>query len=137
MSNIPFVTRRRFMVATGSAFATMGVRSAWAQAQPGRLRLESGEFQPMPIAIPAFVPGTPADGQAGADIAGVITNNLRRSGLFAPIDPAAFIEHINNIDVAPQFPSWKQINAQDLVTGRVTRQGDGRLKAEFRLWDVG
>ena len=60
----------------------------------------------------------------------------RRSGLFAPIDPAAFIEHINNIDVAPQFQSWKQINAQALVTGRVTRQGDGRLKAEFRLWDV-
>src|SRR4029079_6430735 len=23
-----------------------------------------------------------------------------------------------------------------LVTGRMTRQGDGRLKAEFRLWDV-
>ena len=28
------------------------------------------------------------------------------------------------------------INAQALVTGRMTRQPDGRLKAEFRLWDV-
>ena len=66
----------------------------------------------------------------------VITNNLKRSGLFAPIDPAAFIERVSNIDTAPQFQSWKTINAQALVTGRMTRQGDGRLKAEFRLWDV-
>src|SRR5262249_23655087 len=133
MIKFPSLTRRRFMIATGSAVAALGTSSAWGQ---GRLKIDPDNFQPIPIAIPAFVPGTPADGQAGADIAGVITNNLRRSGLFAPIDPAAFIEHINNIDVAPQFPSWKQINAQDLITGRVTRQGDGRLKAEFRLWDV-
>jgi TolB protein len=133
MIKLPSLSRRRFMIATGSAVAALGASSAWGQ---GRLKIDPDNFQPLPIAIPNFVPGTPADGQAGADIAGVITNNLRRSGLFAPIDPAAFIEHITNIDVAPQFPSWKQINAQDLVTGRVTRQGDGRLKAEFRLWDV-
>jgi TolB protein len=132
MIKFPALTRRRFMIATGSTVAALGASSAWGQ----RIGISRGDFQPVPIAIPAFVPGTSADGQAGADIAGVITNNLRRSGLFAPIDPAAFIEHINNIDVPPQFPSWKQINADDLVTGRVTRQGDGRLKAEFRLWDV-
>jgi TolB protein len=61
---------------------------------------------------------------------------LKRSGLFAPIDPAAYIEKVINIDAAPQFQNWKTINAQALVTGRMTRQGDGRLKAEFRLWDV-
>ena len=36
----------------------------------------------------------------------------------------------------PHFPNWRTINAQALVTGRITRQSDGRLKAEFRLWDV-
>ena len=36
----------------------------------------------------------------------------------------------------PNFPNWRTINAQALVTGRITRQSDGRLKAEFRLWDV-
>ena len=66
----------------------------------------------------------------------VITNNLKRSGLFAPIDQAAYIEKVVNIDAAPQFANWKTINAQALVTGRMTRQPDGRLKAEFRLWDV-
>jgi len=121
------------MIGTGSTFAVLGSRPAWAQ---GRLRVEQGEFQPLPIAIPNFVPGSPADTQVGADVTGVITNNLKRSGLFAPIDQAAFIERITNIDVAPQFANWKTINAQALVTGRMTRQGDGRLKAEFRLWDV-
>ena len=37
----------------------------------------------------------------------VITNNLKRSGLFAPIDQAAYIEKVVNIDVAPQFNNWK------------------------------
>src|SRR5207244_1755239 len=32
--------------------------------------------------------------------------------------------------------NWKTINAQALVLGRVTRQPDGRLRGEFRLWDV-
>jgi TolB protein len=126
------LTRRRFMAATGSALAALGVGPALAQ----RIRVDPDSFQPLPIAIPNFVPGSPADAQVGADVAGVITNNLKRSGLFAPIDQAAFIERITNIDVAPQFQNWKTINAQDLVTGRMTRQGDGRLKAEFRLWDV-
>ena len=28
------------------------------------------------------------------------------------------------------------INAQALVTGRVSQEADGRLRAEFRLWDT-
>jgi TolB protein len=66
----------------------------------------------------------------------IITANLRRSGLFAPIDPAAFIERISDTDVAPRYPDWRAINAQALVTGRATRQPDGRIRVEFRLWDV-
>ena len=66
----------------------------------------------------------------------IITANLQRTGLFAPIDPQAFIEKITNIDAVPRFADWRVINAQALVTGRITRQPDGRLQAEFRLWDV-
>ena len=58
-------------------------------------------------------------------MAQVITNNLKRSGLFAPIDPAAFIDRVTSIDTPPNFQNWKTINAQALVTGRMTRQGDG------------
>jgi TolB protein len=93
--------------------------------------------QPIPIALPDFLGGSPADSEIARNITQVITANLRRSGLFAPIDPAAFIERIANTDAVPQFADWRTINAQALVTGRLKRQGgDGRLQAEFRLWDV-
>ncbi len=110
-----------------------GARSAFGQK---RVIIPEGDFAPLPIAIPNFVAGTPGDGEVGVSVAQVITNNLKRCGLFAPIDPAAFIEKINDIDKAPQFQNWKTINAQALVTGRMTLQADRRLKAEFRLWDV-
>ncbi|HKS61598.1 MAG TPA: Tol-Pal system protein TolB, partial [Xanthobacteraceae bacterium] len=96
----------------------------------------TGNVAPVPIAIPDFVGGAPGDTEAARAITQVITANLRRSGLFTPIDPAAFIEKIVSFDATPRFPDWKAINAQALVTGRVTRQPDGRIKVEFRLWDV-
>ena len=73
MSKLPFISRRAFMIGTGTAAAGLGMRSAWAQ---GRLRIDPGEFQPLPIAIPNFVGGSPADDGVGGGITGVITNNL-------------------------------------------------------------
>ena len=129
---LPLSRRHLLIGAAGSAGLLL---PSLASAQT-KLQVTEGNVAPLPIAIPNFVPGSPADGEVSAGVAQVITNNLRRSGLFAPIDQAAFIEKITNIDAAPQFQSWKTINAQALVTGRTTRQSDGRLKAEFRLWDV-
>jgi TolB protein len=127
-------TRRRLLAGGAALLAAPALpRKLLAQA---RVQITEGTFQPIPIAIPSFVAGSAADGEVGNGVAGVITNNLKRSGLFAPIDPSAFIERVSNIDAAPQFNSWRSINAQALVTGRMTRQQDGRLKAEFRLWDV-
>jgi len=125
-------TRRHALMlgAAGIGVAALGRRRV--QAAPLRLELNEGNIQPVPIALPDFLAGSPADGEAARGITQIITGNLKRSGLFAPIDRAAFI----NTDVAPRFPDWRAINAQALVTGRITRQADGRLKAEFRLWDV-
>jgi TolB protein len=127
-------SRRQIISAMVSAAVLIGARQALGQALLVQPVLR--EVAPLPIAIPNFAAGTPADAEVGAGVALVITNNLKRSGLFAPIDPAAFIEKITNIDVVPQFANWKTVNAWVLVTGCMTRQGDGRLKAEFRLWDV-
>lgn len=97
------------------------------------ITVDRGNFQPLPIAITDF---GGMDPNLGAQISAVITNNLRRSGVFSTIDKKAFVEKTTNSEVAPQFDSWKVINAQALVTGRITRDASGRLKAEFRLWDV-
>jgi TolB protein len=131
----PLPLSRRDLLVGGAGIGAGLLLPSLASAQT-RFTVTEGNVAPLPIAIPNFVAGSPADGEVGAGVAQVITNNLKRSGLFAPIDQAAFIEKIVNIDAAPQFQSWKTINAQALVTGRMTRQGDGRLKAEFRLWDV-
>ena len=129
------LARRTVIVGAGaSALAMFGQRAFGA---PTQLNVTQGTVQAMPIALPDFVgaPGT-QDGELGRNITGVITNNLRRSGLFAPIDQQAYIEKIGNIDAMPRFQDWKTINAQALVTGRIQRQSDGRLKTQFRLWDV-
>ena len=127
------LSRRRLL--TVGAGALVGLSPKYASAQL-KLDVTQGTVQPVPIAIPDFLAGTQNEGDTPRNISGVITNNLRRSGLFIPIDQQAFIEKINNFDNNPRFPDWRQINAQGLVTGRVTRQQDGRLKVEFRLWDV-
>ena len=94
------------------------------------VNVNRGDVQPLPIALPAF-----GGGQVGADIAGVISANLQRSGLFRPLDPASFVERDLNAAVQPRFPAWQQINAQALVNGQVTVTGS-RLQVDFRLWDV-
>ncbi|NPU14873.1 Tol-Pal system protein TolB [Bradyrhizobium sp. 83012] len=134
MQSITRVSRRGFIAGAGTA--ALGLSAALAQAQQGRLRIDPADFKPIPIAIPPFVPGGPGDADVANGIAQVITNNLKRSGYFAPLDQAAFAERITNFDQVPQFASWKPLSVQGLLTGRATRQGDGRLKAEFRLWDV-
>src|SRR5260370_5667268 len=131
----PLPLSRRDVLIGGAGAGAGLLLPSYASAQT-KLQVTEGNVAPLPIAIPNFVPGSPADGEVGAGVAQVITNNLKRSGLFAPIDPAAFIEKITDSDKPPQFQNWKTINAQALVTGRVTRQPDGRLEAEFRLSDV-
>jgi TolB protein len=126
-------SRRQMISGMAALGALAGSRTAWAQK---KVIIPEGDFAPLPIAIPNFAAGTPGDAEVGAGVAQVITNNLKRSGLFAPIDQAAYLEKQVNIDAAPNFNNWKSINAQALVTGRMTRQANGRVKAEFRLWDV-
>ena len=111
------------------AFAALSVTPA-ARAEVV-VDVNKGVIEPLPIAITDF------QGEGlGAEIAQIVAADLKRSGLFAPIDKSAFIEKISNPDVAPRFEDWKVINAQALVTGRVGQESDGRVKAEFRLWDT-
>jgi TolB protein len=128
------LTRRSWLAgAAAGAALGFGPRSAGAVVS---IDVTQGNVQPIPIAIPDFVGGTPNDSEVARNISQVVTANLKRSGLFAPIDPQAYLERVANIDTLPRFADWRAINAQALVTGRITRQNDGRLKSEFRLWDV-
>lgn len=121
------------------------IRTAWAllailflaalgAALPAKARvvidITKGNIEPLPIAITGF------SGELGPEISSIVEANLANSGLFKPIEEAAFIEKISDINAVPRFEDWRVINAQALVTGNVSKEADGRLKAEFRLWDV-
>jgi len=127
--------RRQLISGMAALGAAMGLPLRGAEAQK-RITITEGDFAPLPIAIPNFSAGTPGDSEVGVGVTQVITNNLKRSGLFAPIDQAAYIDKAVNFDAPPNFQNWKTINAQAVVVGRMTRMQDGRLRAEFRLWDV-
>jgi TolB protein len=98
--------------------------------------VNQGNIQPLPIAIPDFVAPAQGDAAFSQNIAKVVRADLERSGLFRPIDPKAFVDKVTNINVAPNFANWRVITAQGLVTGQTALQPDGRLRVDFRLWDV-
>src|SRR3954468_18114399 len=120
-------------------FLVLGALAGLALARPATaaiaVDITQGNGQPLPLAIPDFI-AIGNDGGAGARIAGVVRADLERSGLFRPLDPKSFVDHIGDINTVPNFANWRVINAQGLVAGALTVQPDGRYRVDFRLWDV-
>ncbi len=119
------------------AFALIAVLLAAAPARAELIvDITSGFVEPLPVAVTDFFGDAAEEAKVGADIAGVIAANLERSGLFRPIDKGAFIQDPNTLRAGPRFGDWRLINAQALISGSTQVQADGRLRVEFRLWDV-
>ena len=123
-----FLTRRSLM---GGSLAMMASANARADDRIIEIR-PGGAFKPVSIAVTSFG----GEGENGAKLSGIISNNFRRSVYLSPLDPKTFAETIASPDQPPQMDAWKIINAQFVLTGRSARGGDGRLQTEFRLWDV-
>ncbi|MEC9367273.1 MAG: Tol-Pal system beta propeller repeat protein TolB [Pseudomonadota bacterium] len=100
------------------------------------LDITRGSLKPIPIAVTGFTGQTLDDQQLGTEVSRIIAADLERSGLFKPIDPAAFIEQGTDVARPPRFADWRAINSQAVVVGRVVKAADGRISAEYRLWDV-
>ena len=123
------------------AFAALAlVALALLAAAPARAQLQvdvtSANVDPLPIAVTDIHGETRTTRELGQEIASVIRGNLTRSGLFRVIDPRAYLEEPAAIQVRPNFGNWRTIQAQALVAGNVGIESDGRLRTEFRLWDV-
>ncbi len=121
-------------------YFVLGIAAILCGATPARAELvidiTRGFVEPLPVAVTDFFGESPDETKVGADIAGVIAANLERSGLFRPIDKGAFIQDPNTLRAGPRFGDWRLINAQALIGGSTQVQVDGRLRVEFRLWDV-
>ena len=98
--------------------------------------ITQGNIKAIPIAIARFESTSFEDQQKAIDVVRVVQADLAGSGLFEPLDPASFIDQGASVLAVPKFSDWRIIKAQALLVGRVERTGDGRIKAQFRLWDV-
>lgn len=113
-------------------FSTAQNAHAELQVTVGNANVEA-----MPIAIADLGGDTAANMDIGKQISDVVTNNLRNSGLFAPVDRRAFIQDTVSLSSqGPRFGEWRALNIQGLVSGSVKSDADGRLRVEYRLWDV-
>ena len=93
-------------------------------------RTVAGTAPALSVAIPDF------RGERGHDLAVAIASDLRDSGRFTPLDPGRYGGMPVNSGPVPEFERWRGLKVECLVTGLVALQPDGRLKVEFRLWDV-
>ena len=59
------------------------------------LDITRGKVEPLPIAIPDFAGGGGEESQTGSQIAGVVSADLDRSGLFRTLDPKSFIQNVS------------------------------------------
>ncbi|MEL6373665.1 MAG: Tol-Pal system beta propeller repeat protein TolB [Pseudomonadota bacterium] len=121
--------------ATALPLSGLYARRALAQnssSGPLEVDITQGVLKPISIAVPLFAG---PDQQFAGQIADIVSADLKRSGLFAPIDRAAFLERDLTPDRAPRFVNWRPLNAQALVVGQAERRGD-QVVASFRLWDV-
>ncbi len=132
------MTKTRYMgvlriALLGTLLALGAATSARAEL---RIDITQGYIEPMPVAIAPFLGGSEDENRYGRDISEVISADLARSGLFRPIDPKSFIQAPGAMDTLPRFGDWRVLKAQALVQGRARFADDGRLRVEFRLWDV-
>ena len=130
---MPMIRKIVMCAALGLFWAVAGmINTAMAVVE---IDITKGNIEPLPIAIADFL-GSGSQQEIAENIGRVISTNLKNSGIFKPIDRDAFIQKIRDSNIVPRFQDWRVINAQALVTGRIVRERDGRLKVEYRLWDV-
>jgi len=107
-----------------------------ALAQDLRIKISSGQVEPLPIAIADFTGQEGKANEIGRKISEVISNNLVGSGQFKALESAAFIAPPTSPSVRPNFTDWSPLGVKALITGSVKSINNQQVEVEFRLWDV-
>lgn len=121
---------RRNALKLGLASGLTAALAAQAMAQV-TIRVEGANFQPLPIAVPDFASSDPTFGR---EIADIVRNNLRRSGLFLPLEPASLPIQVGDVNATPDFNTWRTVNVDAVVMGAVER--GGTISSSVRVWDT-
>ncbi len=129
----PIAARRVSKFLAILAAAMLVAQSAAAQL---RIEITEGMVAPTPIAIADFTGSDGKANDAGREIASIISNDLLSSGLFDPVDSAAFIAPPSSPGIKPNFANWTPLGVKGLLVGSAINDDEGNLRIEFVLWDV-
>lgn len=100
------------------------------------ITIDRGQAEPILLAINYFNIDSAADKKLADDLIQIIANDLKKSGLFRPVDCTTCTAQTRGIKHQPLFTAWQQINAELLINGQVTRSSANNLKVSIILWDV-
>lgn len=108
--------------------------AAFAQEQGLELDIVGGNASATPIAVvPMPYQGSGAAPQT--DVASVVKADLDRSGQFRTLPDRDIVERPTRGGEV-QYPTWRALNQDYLLVGRVMDAGDGGYRVEYELFDV-
>ncbi len=80
-----------------------------------------------------FIGNSAEERGVAKNIADVVSTNLERLDFFRPTNKARTVQTAN---VIPDFKIWRTNNARYLISLLAKKLADGRLRIEYRVWDV-
>ena len=95
------------------------------------IQITSGADNPIKIAVAPMSLGS----GASVDISAIVSEDLRRSGLFDPMSQANMLSHPSTVQEV-YFRDWGIVGMEYLVIGKAARQADGRTQVMFSLLEV-
>ena len=98
------------------------------------IEITQGVDNPVPIAVVPFE--WTGFGELSENIPAVITDNLRNSGEFAPIDPRNMLSTPHEQSEV-YYRDWRFLGADYLLVGKITRSSNSSLyQVQYELFDV-
>ncbi|WP_319381714.1 Tol-Pal system beta propeller repeat protein TolB [Thiomicrorhabdus sp.] len=97
------------------------------------IEINEGYDNALPIALVPFkLEGASSIPQ---DVAQIVANDLRRSGRFKPVSRGSMPQKPSDLPEI-DYGSWRGLDIDNLVIGKVTADGNGLYQIDMRLMDV-
>ena len=97
------------------------------------IEITQGNDKAVPVAVVPFAWN--GSGVLPEDIAGIVGNDLRLSGQFAPIPSSQFLGFPSEASDV-YFGDWRRLGTSYLVIGQVSELPGSRYKVNYELFDV-
>lgn len=101
------------------------------------IEITQGMAAAVPIAVPSFEGprfANQVSNQMPVNIAEVVSNDLRTSGRFRPIQGGE--ARLGHKPSSHELERWQQSGVENVVVGNIQPTGNNRYTVSFELWDV-